>query len=57
MPRNMEFSSEKGKKYITSPETEHNKENLQRLIEINKKRQEILKREKKTTAETCKTKE
>jgi len=32
---------------IPTPEAKRNKENLNRIIEINKKRQKILKREKK----------
>ena len=37
--------------HISTPEAKRNKENVRRIIEINKKRQEILKREKMREAE------
>ena len=37
--------------HISSKEAKRNKENVRRIIEINKKRQEILKQEKRTERE------
>ena len=37
--------------HIPSPEAKRNRENVERIIEINKKRQKILKQEKKREAE------